>query len=672
MNKMASSKNLVNLCFDILYDHGNTIINHVSKSGKEEQKRQSTLHHLLKVFKLWNLPTIIQRHKNDDIQWKIRIQDVNNPDSITLTLRLQSSAEFERFEAFLRHLISNWFQDIKVEKLDNGCLSLLVTHPTPVLLHIFPQDHENVDEDSALPISKSSRVEAVSRIVSRLVKDFCLCVLNEHEKLTGDTEEKRQTEETIGKQSPDEYPTFQKSGKDTFASDFHYYQNTPTAVLQEQLKQAYISASNGQSSQPQFEEQSLVFGPSLEEKRLRAEIVKLKKINQTLFHEMKTKTKVLQLQSNELIDENKKLRIALARKDAETQETFLELGRLSVELTRVQNEKKRGDLFNKTYKLHAASTQTSEISDWSTTSLDTRTPSDQTTSTEITRTDAGNSQRENHHGQESLNETASLADIPHTAVDGVIYNNYTLLLLRISGELLNDDVLKLYRWVETEFEIDTSGGVNATLLELDRKKIISITDLSRLKKFFEDNMRYDFVYLIDCFLCGEYQQLKVRKPNGRLGSSNRGVNAQNGLMPQRFTRLPSPQWPPRSTARGRFAGISHGPADQSRDAQDVQTKSQGLSRNTRETQVGNAVGASTQHNRSDARNGSDIRRPVTFPRTSTTSSRVKEIVSNNTTSQGVLVTDGGRRQEGEGTANNLLKTLSFSDDHGILCLHMTL
>jgi hypothetical protein len=68
-----------------------------------------------------------------------------------------------------------------------------------------------------------------------------LCVLNEHEKLTGDTEEKRQTEETIGKQSPDEYPIFQKSGNDTFASDLYYYHNTPTEVLQEQLKRLYIS-----------------------------------------------------------------------------------------------------------------------------------------------------------------------------------------------------------------------------------------------------------------------------------------------------------------------------------------------------------------------------------------------------------------------------------------------
>ncbi|CAB4035408.1 Hypothetical predicted protein, partial [Paramuricea clavata] len=250
---MESSKNLANLCFDVLYDCGKMITNHNSKSG-EEPRIQTTLHRLIKVFNWWNQPNFIQRYEDDDINWNILIQDVNNPDSVTLTLCLELSEEFERFKAFLRHVNFNWFHDIKVQKLDNGFLSFLVTNPAPVLLHIFPQDPANLDEHSRFSTSKSSNVETISNIISLLVKDFCLCVLNEPEKLSRDAEEKRQTKETTRSQSPDEYPVLQKSGSDILATNF-YYHKTPSDVLLEQFKQAYISASNGsQNSQSQFEE----------------------------------------------------------------------------------------------------------------------------------------------------------------------------------------------------------------------------------------------------------------------------------------------------------------------------------------------------------------------------------------------------------------------------------
>ena len=651
MNKMA--KNLTNICFDVLYDYGKTITNHISKSG-EFSRVQSTLHRLMKVFKLWNLPNFIQLYKIDGIKWIILIQDVNNPDhSVTLTLCLESTEEFERFKAFLRHLNSNWFQDIKVQKLDNDFLSFLVTNPAPVLLHIFPQDPVNLDEHSRFSTSKSSNVETVSKIISLLVKDFCLCLLNEPENLSRDAGEKHQTKETTRSQSPDENPVLRTSGNDILATDF-YYRNTPSDVLVEQLTQAFISASNGsQNPQSQFEENWLASDSysyqsaqkqSSKIERLEAENVKLKRIIETLSHEIKTKTTLSQLQINELIEENKKMVMTLAKKEAEIEETFLELGRLSVELTRVQNEKKREELFNKTYKFHSASTQTSGISEWSTTSLDARVSSDQTR-------EVRNNQVENRHGQESLNETASLTDIPHTAVDGNIHNNYKLLLLRISHALLADDVLKLKQWVESQFEIDTSGSVSAILLELDRKKIITITDLSRLKKFFEDNLRIDFVHLIDSYLLGEYSQLKIPKPSER--SFSRGGNAQNALASQRFGHLPSAQWPSRSTARGHYTGT----ADQSRGtAPGFQRQFQGSRTNSREIGDTAGISSSTQHatQRSVARNGpgSDTRRPHPLPRTSTSSG--KEILISSTASQGVVVTDGARREDAEGRLNNCL------------------
>ena len=647
MKKIESSKNLANLCFDVLYDCGKMITNHISKSG-EEPRIQTTLHRLIKVFNWWNQPNFIQRYEGDDINWNILIQDVNNPDSVTLTLCLESSEEFERFKAFLRHLNSNWFQDIKVQKLDNGFLSFLVTNPAPVLLHIFPQDPANLDEHSRFSTSKSSNVETVSKIISLLVKDFCLCMLNEPEKLSRDAGEKRQTKETTRSQSLDEYPVLQKSGNDILATDF-YYHNTPSDVLLEQFKQAYISASNGsQNSQSQFGENWIASNSysyqsaqkqRSEIERLEAENVKLKRISKTLSHEIKAKTTLSQLQITELREENSKLAIALANKDAEIQETFLELGRLSVELTTVQNEKKGDELFNKTYKFHSASTQTSWISD----SLDSRVSSDQTT-------EVGHNQVQNRHGQESLNETAGLTEyIPHTAVDGSIYNNYKFLLLRISHDLLTEDVLKLKQWVESQFQIDTSGSVNAILLKLDRKKIITITDLSRLKTFFEDILRYDFVYLIDSYLLGEYSQLKIPKPSER--SFSRGGNAQNGLASQRFGHLPSAQWPSRLTARGH----STGSADQSRStAPGFQRQFQVSRANSRKIVDTAGISSSTQRvtQRSVARNGpsSHSRRPHPLPSTSNLSG--KETLISSTASQGVVVTDAARREDAESRLNN--------------------
>jgi hypothetical protein len=629
---MASSKNLTNLCLDVLYDYGTTVTNHISKSG-EEPRAKSTLQHLMKVFKSWNLPDFIQRYKNDNIKWNILIQDVNNPDSVTLTLCLESTGEFERFEAFLRHLNKNWYQDIKVQKLDNGLLSFLVTHPAPVLLHIFPQDHANLDEHSSFSTSKSSNVETVSRIISLLVKELFLCILNEPEKLSREGEN-NETKETTRSKSPDEYPVLRGSGNDILATD-SYYHNTPSDVLLEQLKQAYISASNGsQNTQSQFKENWLSSDSysyqsaqkqSSELERLEVENVKLKRIIATLSHKIKTERTLSQLKINEF---SKNMAMTLAKKEAEIQETFLELGHLSVELTRVQNEKKRDELFNKTYKCRSASaqTQTSGISE----SLDSRVSSDQTT-------DVGHNQVENRHGQESLNETASLItvnrtssinsgliDIPHTAVNGNTDNYYKILLLRISHDLLKGDVRKLKQWVESQFQIDTSGSVDGIILELDRKKIITITDLSRLKKFFEDNLRFDLVHLIDSYLLGEYSQLKIPKPSER--SFSRGGNAQNALAShaQRFGHLPSAQWPLRSTARRH----STGSADQSwGTAPGFQREFQRSLANSREVGDTASISSSIPHasRRSPAQNG-----PA---------------------SQGVVVTDGARREDAEGTVS---------------------
>ncbi|CAB4022629.1 RING finger and CHY zinc finger domain-containing 1, partial [Paramuricea clavata] len=659
MNEMV--KTLANLCFDGLYNYGKTITNRISKSGRElreERRAQFTLYHVIKVFKLWDLPNIIQLYENDLTIWNIRIQDFNNLNFVTIALCPVSPSEFERFKAFLRHLISNWSREIKVQKLDNGHLSFVVTHPAPVLLHIFPRDHTEFDEHSRYSTLKSSHVKTVSKMISLIIEEFCLCILNKPEKLSGNIGEKRQTEETTREQNPDEYPLFPRN--DIFTTDYYYYHNIPSDVLHQQLDQTYISACNiSQKSQFQFqfEHHWLPFNSlscqslqneSSEVERLKAENETIKKSIETLTYAFEGQRTVLQPKINKLIDQNKKMAVIISEKEDEKEEMFLEIGRLNVELTRIQNAKKRDELFNKTYKFQSASTQTSGISEWSNASLDARISSDQTT-------EVRNNQVESHYGQESLNETASLTDMPHTAVDGNIHNNYKLLLLRISHNLLKEDVLKLKQWVDTEFEIDVSGSVSAIFFELDRKKIISITNLSRLKKFFEDNLRYDFVHLIDYYLLGEYSQLKSVKPNEGFGSFNLGSNAQNGLTSQRFGHSPSAQRSSRSTTRGSFTGLSRGPANELRDnAHGYQGIFHGLSQVNSRDIGGNTGGisSSTQHTqRSVARNGPGSNTRSRHPVTS--SSCGKETASNSSnTSQGLVVTDGGRREHGEVQASS--------------------
>jgi hypothetical protein len=652
---MASSKNLLNLCFNAVYDKGKAIVDRVGNSGEKGQQLQSTLHYLIRVLKLWSLPTIIQQYKNNE--WKVCVQDLNNAaDSITITLSLQSSTEFGRFEAFLRHLINNWFRGLNVKKLDTGYLSLLVTHPVPVLIDILPQKYTNGEE--LFPVSASSNVETVSRIIRHLLEDFCLCVQNESGRLSGDSKEKFQTKKTLKiKSDADEYPTFQKREDDIFTSDFYYNPDTSSEVLLDQLKQAFASAVNA-SQKSQSEEKRVALEANSEIRRLKAENEKLKKRIEASSYDKETETKALQVQVKELRENCDAMAMAVAQKDAEIQETLSELGRLSVELTRAENEKKRGELFTKTFKLHAAATQTSDFPEWSASSLDTRRSRGQATSSQISRTEDGSNEHEGHHGQESLNEAASLSDMPRTGVDASIYYNYKLLFLRIAGDLLNEDVLKLKRWVEAEFQIDTSGDVNAILLELDRKKIISVTDLSRLKKFFETNPRFDLVCLIDSYLCGDYGQLK--KTSGALRASSRGANSQNALTSQRFAR--PPQWQSRAATRERYTGISHG---LSRDiAPSGERKFPSLSRpNTREAQNGDGGGVSTQQttHRPDAGSGLLSRKPrtVSLPQTSTSASRGKETVRsrNNTTQQRALVADDGTREEHEGS---FIKSFSFS------------
>ena len=649
---MVLPKNLKQQCVAVFYDDAKKVLRS-SKDGKAEQSVQFALYRLITVFNLWRSLSFTWRYQNAGSKWTIRVQDVKSQESVTSTLYIQSPAEFKRFEAFLRHLISNWFKDIKVQKLQNGSLSFIVTHPAVVILHIFPENQTNTNEHSSLSSSKGSDLDTVLQILSGLLKDFCLHVLTDPEVQSEHKATKYRDKELTKKQSPDETSVSQ-GRNDIFPAGSY---NIPPDVLLQQLKQAYVLMSDsGKNSQSRFEEQSSAQKQSSELEYLKAQNAKLKKSFHAVAYELEKQRTVLQSQIDELEDQTKKMAVIIEQKDAEVQETLSELGRVSVEFTRVLNEVKKKKQFNKTYKTQAVSTQTSEIlPSTSVASVSTHLISSTETNRAEARYDQAEGPQEHCHEQESLNETASLSDIPHTGVDGNIYNNYRLLLLQIAHNLLKEDALKLIHWVQTEFAIDGSMNVNEILLELDRKKIISVTDLSRLKKFFEENLRYDFVHLIDCFLRGDYRHLKNLKRSERSGSLNRGLNAQNTLATQRFLLVSG--W-----SRGRPFGLSQGPADQSpSDAPGSQTKFQGFLR-AAEAQIGNGTSSIQQSTQQNAPTSNTRQsRPLTAQDPLTISAPSKAAVRNltNTIPQGVVVTDSGRREEGEGRLNQFVKDFKY-------------
>ena len=660
-NKMSKNcKELRIMCLDVVYKNGKDIINNIPKSD-EEQRFLNKLSSVINLFKFWNLSNVIEPYEKDEVNWKIVIKDIHNTESITITLRLQSTAEYKRFKAFIRHLNFNWFQNIKAQKLDDDFLSFLIIHPAPVLLHIFPSYHKYLKEHSSFDFTKSTSVKTVFEIVNHHVKEFTLYLLKEPKSVLENTKN-RKTREEVKIPSLDDNPIFRRN--DIFYVDSYYYKNTTPSVLLQELKQAYASATNTSGSVHLHKQQhvrnssSFKSEQSLEVERLRVENAKMKKSIEALVHEVAEQNSDLQSQIDVLRDKNEKMAAAMTASEIERQETLAEFGRLNVELTRIQNEKKRIERFDQTYKSQSTSTQTSEISRWGNTMLGSHLTTNHSTSAEVSGAQA---HVEDRHGQETIHETLCLTDIPHTGVDGAIYNNYKLLLFRISDGLLKEEVLKLKQWIETEFHIDTSGSINSILLELDRKRIISIKDLSRLKKFFEDNLRYDFVHLIDTFLLGDYGPLKNSSRPGIARSLNRGLNAQIGLTTQRFSNEPSSsQWLQRSTG-DRSTETPQDPAavQQRNTATDFHATLQRILR-LMAAQTEDDESRSRQVNQRYGPNSNDS--PPTGTSSSTSYSYSKEAERNKGSgmSQSIaVVTDGGARVENEGNGLNYFRKLEI-------------
>ena len=243
------------------------------------------------------------------------------------------------------------------------------------------------------------------------------------------------------------------------------------------------------------------------------------------------------------------LQSELEKCQKELKETLSELGRMLVENDGKVREKRKQSIFDGTLKssiVNASSTlsetaqlpeaaqltqadepstsgaamQTVEVQTLGNTEIQPAVPIIQ----EILPNDVVEPSVQGSTEESSNRESVSLTYMPGTSVEKSIYNNYKLLLLVISDMFLCSDIEKFKVWARDMYGMDLSSHVYEVFLELDCKGIISASDLTNLRLFFETISRIDLVHLIDCFLLGDYANLK------------RSVTSRKNNNPSRNTR----------------------------------------------------------------------------------------------------------------------------------------
>ena len=149
--------------------------------------------------------------------------------------------------------------------------------------------------------------------------------------------------------------------------------------------------------------------------------------------------------------------------------------------------------------------------------------------------------------ESSEREGIRLGNVPTTAVERSLYNNYKFLLQIMSQRLLSNDLIKLKEWAEGTFSIDANSRDAIEIFrKLDQQEVISASNLVLLREFFEKILRIDLAHLIDCFMRGDYSLLRNTNssfprngpgiPNGRFAS--RSPQGGTGTLNPR--REPSP------------------------------------------------------------------------------------------------------------------------------------
>ena len=119
--------------------------------------------------------------------------------------------------------------------------------------------------------------------------------------------------------------------------------------------------------------------------------------------------------------------------------------------------------------------------------------------------------------ESSAGAEQSLANTPTNVIEQELHNNYKLLLLHISQSLLQDEIVKLKDWAVSSYCVKPSDEAFEILAELDNKGIISSSNVTVLRDFFEGITRIDLVVIIEHFLAGNYSFLRgvqsIRREN---------------------------------------------------------------------------------------------------------------------------------------------------------------
>ena len=300
--------------------------------------------------------------------------------------------------------------------------------------------------------------------------------------------------------------------------------------------------------------------PTLEKK-----VTELEKKLKTQEYNHKKTVQELQEKNNNLKEEVANLKDKLQEIEEERRETLLQLGHVTIEKEKLLNEKKRDISFNKTFRQNVISfssgaafvSQQSLPSEASTSAASKLTigaealpkcTDQQTDDASISEKFSANlvaavsvqESREESRGREGV----SLSNIPTTAVERSVYNNYKLLLLTIGDRLLSGDVAKLKDWAGRVHAVNVASDISEMFLELDRKGVISASNLEELRKFFGKILRVDLVHLIDCFLLGDYTHLRSTSSNRIPGNNSRVNSSYTGSAFSRVTDVARfPTWP---------------------------------------------------------------------------------------------------------------------------------
>ena len=491
------------------------------------------------------------------------MESVDANSIVTTGLLFKNEHEFNRFKAFFRHLVCNWFEKLKVQKLYGNNTGFLVSHPAPALLYIYPNTSSTSTKISGCSKHEETNATKVMKVLKEAMRDdFRLKFLSENKlDITACMLKESKVEDLKDEaRSLDEFkrPGLHQEGDKDFilTNVFLCFDKISSTFLKrpEQCSSSSFPCPQETANVKSKQTQTAPYSKELKIKndRLKQTIQSLQEEIERRKSDHRKVVTELESRNNELAMEIDSLRNQLESKEDEIGETLLELGRVSVEMTRLTNEKKR-ELMLAKFKsrnkpTNSVFTQTFEPSTSSQPSVVT-----QGTGAEGSAVNSNNKTCERDEDgnsdnspavvsyQESLEVSsqaagASLTNMPTNAVERSLYNNYKLLLLAIADELLSSDVNKLKTWANAEFAADNSLEINEVFRYLDQKKVIGPSDLNKLKDFFEKILRIDLVYLIDRFLMGDYTPLRkmCSRNISRDGSqrTNRVRNALSGSRSQ--------------------------------------------------------------------------------------------------------------------------------------------